>query len=134
MIQRKQTLHLFLSLISTAFYLYVLPYYVSVEMKGILAIEKPALLIPSILSMILTVVTIFSFKNLNRQRLLCLVNKWLILGLVAYTLYDLYQLGNQVYDSGFGVLALALSYVYVAFALSAIKKDKAKIDSIDRLR
>ena len=86
------------------------------------------------LSIGLSLVTIFLFNNRKLQIKLCLVNKILIIANCGWLIYSMYQIQDQIAESGFGIYALALAYVMLAFASQAIKKDEALVSSVDRIR
>ncbi|MGB0427541.1 MAG: DUF4293 domain-containing protein [Flavobacteriales bacterium] len=134
MIQRKQSLFLFLSAFLAACYLFVMPYYVDKEGLAFLAMNNVLLLAIGSLSIGLSLMTIFLFKNRKLQIKLCLANKILIIANCAWLIYSMYQIQDQIAKEGFGIYALALAYVMLAFASSAIKKDEALVSSVDRIR
>ena len=134
MIQRIQSILLFLSAITTACFLFVFPYYVTLDQTPHLAMDNIILMILGLVSMALSLVTIFMFKDRKKQMLLSTVNKGVILVTCSWVIYSMYQIQDTIADNGIGVFAIAISYVLVSFARKYIKKDQDLVDSVDRIR
>jgi len=134
MIQRIQSLFLFLSVITTACFLFVFPYYITLEEVPALAMDNILLLILGGLSLILSLVTLILFKDRKKQLLLSTINKGVILATCAAVIYSMYEVQDTIMDNGIGVFSIAISYILVSFARKHIKKDQDLIDSVDRVR
>ena len=134
MIQRIQSILLFISAITTACFLFVFPYYITKDETVVLAMDNSILLGLGILSLILSIVTIFLFKDRKKQMLLCMINKGVILASCAMVIYSMYEIQETIKANGFGVYFIAISYIFVAFARKYIKKDQDLIESVDRIR
>ena len=89
-----------------------------------------------ILSAILSLVTIFLFKNRKLQfvvgRIIILINLFL-LGLLIYLSLNLSGETN-VSEKGIGMFLPILAILLVVLANKAIKKDEDLVKSVDRLR
>ncbi len=134
MIQRIQSILLFISAITTACFLFVFPYYITLDQTAVLAMDNMILLGLGILSLALSLITIFLFKDRKKQLLLCTINKGLILASCAWVIYSMYDIQDTIQANGFGVYFIAFSYILVAFAKKNIKKDQDLIESVDRIR
>ena len=134
MIQRIQSILLFASAITTACFLFVFPYYITLDKVAVLAMDNTVLLGSGGLSLVLSLVTIFMFKDRKKQMLLCTVNMVTILASCAWVMYSMSQLGDTIEANGIGVYSIAISYVLVSFARKNIKKDQELVDSVDRIR
>lgn len=84
--------------------------------------------------MILSLLTIFLFKDRKKQLLLSTINKGLILVSCAWVIYSMYSIQDTIKASGIGIYSIAISYVFVSFARKYIKKDQDLVDSVDRIR
>ena len=144
MIQRIQTLYLFLSLICCLL-LYFVPVWearsVSIDagMEAIGAGTHLLLLPVPILLVISHVISIFSYKNRKRQKQFCIGNILLYIIFLLWALL-LIQLEHQFFQY-FNLLELRLGailpiagIVLNIFARRGIKQDEALLRSMDRLR
>jgi len=134
MIQRIQSILLFISAITTACFLFVFPYQTTVEDVHVLAMDNTVLLILGILSLLISMVTIFLFKDRKKQILMSSVNMGLILATCAWIIYSMYEVQDTVKDYGLGIYFIAISYILVSFAKKQIQKDQDLIESVDRIR
>lgn len=99
----------------------------------------PFYIVPFIV-IILLLMAIFSYKNLNRQSLLIKISivlyGLLVLGIVAIFFFHNIQIegitANAFIGSGFYILGMGLSLLF--FANNGIKRDKNLLDSLNRLR
>lgn len=136
-IQRIQTLYLLIAAILTGMFCF-LPYAtVSVSDEGIrqmLVTETPVLFILNATITVLLLITIFMYRNLKQQIKLALIDALLILGSVATTLLYIY-VGHADAIPAFngGAILLALAFAFTIAARRAMKRDKAKLSSADRL-
>ncbi len=89
----------------------------------------------SILSAILPLIAIFSFKNLKLQKRLCLISELTII----FTIIDAAFLAYQNFDGGSiswssMICAPFISMISVAMAYQRIESDRKKIQESERLR
>lgn len=134
MIQRIQSILLFISAITTACFLFVFPYYITQDAEPVLAMDNTLLLILGGLSMLLSLVTIFLYKDRKKQMTLCTVNMVAVLASCAWIIYSMYQIQDTIKDAGLGTYTIAISYILISFAKKYIKKDQDLVDSVDRIR
>jgi len=89
-----------------------------------------------IVSAILSLVTIFLFKNRQLQFIMCRINiliNLILLGLLVYLSLSLPGEAS-VSEKGIGMFLPILSVLLLVFANKAIKKDEDLVKSVDRLR
>ena len=135
MLQRIQTLYLFMSALCTGALPFVFPL-LTIDGNPYFAQDYPAYLGLFAASTLITVWTIFKYKTRQTQFVLGRVNiivNLILLGLFVYRLFNLYgEFQNS--ENDIGLLLPVVSVVLVVLANKAIKKDEALIKSIDRLR
>ena len=143
MIQRIQTIYLFLASIVSGGLIFVFNLWNTVKEKifvvDLFSREVITLqLIPFmfIVSSILSIVTIFLFKNRKLQfvigRVIILINLFL-LGLLIYLSLNLSG-ETTVSEKGIGMFLPILAILLIVLANKAIKKDEDLVKSVDRLR
>lgn len=143
MIQRIQTIYLFLASIVSGGLIFVFNLWNTIKEKifvvDLFSKEVITLkLIPFmfILSAILSIVTIFLFKNRKLQfvvgRIIILINLFL-LGLLIYLSLNLSG-ETTVSEKGIGMFLPILAILLIVLANKAIKKDEDLVKSVDRLR
>lgn len=148
MIQRIQTLYLFLSLICCIL-LYFVPVWearsVSIDMGMGIGMEAIGagthlLLLPlPVLLVISHLIAIFSYKNRKRQKRFCIGNILLYIIFLLWALL-LIQLEHQFFqhfdllEFRLGAILPIIGIVLNFLARSGIKKDEALLRSMDRLR
>jgi len=144
MLQRIQTLYLFISAILSSIVIYMVPLWKSHE--GMEIFETDVLLsddwrlvsiaIAFILSGFLSLLSIFMFKNRSRQiglnRFNIVINFYL-LGIIVYYLLTLPG-ESQISEKGIGVFIPIMVIVLLALANKSIIKDEKLVKSVDRLR
>ena len=136
MIQRIQTLWLILA-IGAAFVSIKLPFYtgslaVNNAYLQLTAAENIPILVLTVLSILISLITIFSFKNRGRQTGLTLLNIF-----VAIVIVVLYFLRLKDFATGsFSLAGLCVFVlpVFLIMALIGIRRDTKIIKSLDRLR
>jgi len=136
MIQRIQTLYLIASAIVTGGLPFVFNLWKTNEGVVVYALQKPLLLGGFLLSAILSLASIFMFKNRKSQfvmnRLTIILNFILLIMLVYRSL----NLPGEaaVSEKGIGMFLPIISIVLLVLANKAIKKDEDLVKSVDRLR
>ena len=143
MIQRIQTIYLFLSSIISGGFIFVFDLWENVK-KEVFALElfsREAIVLKIIpllfiLSAIVSFVTIFLFKNRKLQfvigRIVILINLFL-LGVLVYVSLTL---PGEVFisEKGIGMFLPIVAVLLIVLANKAIKKDEDLVKSADRLR
>jgi hypothetical protein len=143
MIQRIQTIYLFLaSLVSGGLIFIFNLWNTSKEQIFVLDLFSEKLITLKVIpfmfiaSSILSLVTIFLFKNRKLQfvigRIIILINLFL-LGLLIYLSLTLSG-ETSVSEKGIGMFLPVLAILLIVLANKAIKKDEDLVKSVDRLR
>ncbi|WP_040282539.1 DUF4293 domain-containing protein [Psychroserpens damuponensis] len=136
MIQRIQTIYLLLSAAVSAGLIFIFHLWTSSE--DILVYAKDDYLYLGLFlgSALLSVISIFSFKNRKLQFVLGRLNiilNFILLGFFVYQL--LIPPGeSHISEKGVGIFIPILSIVLLVLANKAIKKDEDLVKSVDRLR
>ncbi len=152
MIQRIQTLYLFLSVLFLGF-MFAFPYTLFIDQNtiayvfdffGVYKLEAgtrimgvlPLEILISVVFLI-NLITIFLFKNRILQMRLCVFNMLLMLGILVlsgyYITYIKKQLNAQVYYKITLLLPL-ISLLFTWLSFRNIRKDELLIRSVDRIR
>ncbi|WP_299127307.1 DUF4293 domain-containing protein [uncultured Winogradskyella sp.] len=136
MIQRIQTLYLLLVLGISAGLIFVFHLWTNNEGLKIYAIDNYAYLGLFLGSALLSLISIFSFKNRKSQFVLGRINiilNFILLGIFVYQSLNVSGETN-VSEKGIGILLPVFSIVCLVLANKAIKKDEDLVKSVDRLR
>lgn len=147
MIQRIQTLYLFLSTIAlTATYFFPFVTIGNLELHNYHFIapegmESPQFTswqsVPVGISMLLHLVIIFSFKHRKKQIQMIRYNEILIIAtyaLLAMSIIKVYGEYGTEFNIGLATWMLVISLLLNQFARRAIRKDEALVKSVDRIR
>ncbi|TPD67158.1 DUF4293 domain-containing protein [Flavobacterium microcysteis] len=136
MIQRIQTIYLVAAFIVMGNLPFVFP--LETSSTGVKTFASDHLLDISLftLSALLSLITIFLFKNRKLQFVLCRLNIILNLILLGLFVYHSLSLSGEVATSekGIGMFLPIFSIVFLVLANKAIKKDEDLVKSVDRLR
>lgn len=136
MLQRIQSIYLFCSMLIAG----VLPLFISLWTT---TLKKEVFVADNVLymalfgaSVLLALVSIFSYKKRQNQFVLNRLNmilNFIIIGLLVY--HSLTLSGEaQVSEKGIGMLLPIFSIVFLALANKAIKRDEDLVKSVDRIR
>jgi hypothetical protein len=137
MIQRQQSLWLLLSTIC-AVLSYILPFY-SGTRQGNNGIEKAiidaastyALMILTGISVLLSFITIFLYKDRKLQLRLCLAGVLLSALIIVLYFVEIRSLSGSISLSAVFVFAILVGYIMAAIG---IRKDEKLVKALDRLR
>ena len=136
MLQRIQTVYLLIAAIVSAGLLFVLHLWVT--NGDVIVYVKDNLLYLSLFlgSALLSVVSIFKYKNRKSQFILGRLNIILNFILLGFFVYQSLNISGEtaVSEKGIGMLLPIVSIVFLALANKAIKKDENLVKSVDRLR
>ena len=135
MLQRVQTLYLFLSAICAGVLPFWLPLWTPTD-ELFFAKNEIVYLVLFMASAALSIITIFKFKSRQNQFVLCRLNiilNLILLGLFVYRLLSLPGALEHA-EKGIGLFLPVISIVLLVLANKAIKKDEALVKSVDRLR
>ncbi|UZO79242.1 DUF4293 domain-containing protein [Aquimarina sp. ERC-38] len=136
MLQRIQTIYLLLAAaVSGAICIFV-PYGIDANKVEIYAYEKPLVFGLFIASALLSLITVFLYKNRKLQFVLGRVNILLNLILLGVFVYWSLTISGEtmVSEKGIGMVIPIVSIVLLVMANKAIKKDEDLVKSVDRLR
>ncbi len=136
MLQRIQTVYLFISaLVIAALYLWF-PIIMNEAKELIIDKNEPLILGLIIGSIVLTLVSIFNFNKRQLQFVLNRLNIILNFVLLGVFVYRSLTLSGEtlVSEKGIGVLLPIISIVFLVMANKAIKRDEDLVKSVDRLR
>jgi len=136
MIQRIQSLHLLLAILANGVLVFLFPLWVTSDNVQVFALSQPIAISLFLISVLISFITIFSFKNRKRQFVLGRINiilNFVLVGVFAY--WTLSLPGEMdISEKGIGMLLPIISIVFIALANKAIKKDEDLVKSVDRLR
>ena len=144
MLQRIQTVYLLIAILLGGLVAFLLPFWADsndklVYLNSMLQTgEVFFMIIPVIfmVSALMAVLTLISFKNRTKQIIYNRVNiviNFLLLGIVVYHQLNLPG-ETMVSEKGIGVFIPLLVIVFLALANKAIIKDDKLVKSVDRLR
>ncbi|RSK40592.1 DUF4293 domain-containing protein [Mangrovimonas spongiae] len=136
MLQRIQTLYLLVSAIVSAGLIFVFHLWVTNDGVKIFAIDNMVYFLLFVGSALLSLISIFRFKNRQSQFVLGRLNmilNFILLGLFVYRSLNLSG-ETVVSEKGIGIFLPIISIVFLALANKAIKKDEDLVKSVDRLR
>ncbi len=136
MIQRIQSIYLFVAALVSA----VVPWFISMYStnEGVVVYtkEKPVLLSLFLGSAVLSIITIFLYKKRQHQFVLGRLNiilNFVLLGVLVYQ-SQILSGGAAAPEKGIGMITPLISIVLIALANKAIKRDENLVKSVDRLR
>lgn len=136
MLQRIQTLYLLLAAGISAGLIFLFPIWETQEGTVVYANNEPLYLILFLGSGLLSMGSIFMFKNRKLQFVLGRLNIILNFFLLGFFVYQSLNLSGEtaVSEKGIGMFLPIISIVFLALANKAIKKDEDLVKSVDRLR
>lgn len=147
MIQRKQTIWLFVATLITSL-AFILPYGINkvdvpMPLESMLTAKNNlALMILTILTAATSFFGIFFYKNRKQQMNFIFIPIVLAIGMLCFEIYNCYmtQVGNKMivglYGSNLivGIFLPVISIILLAMAYNGIKSDEKLIRDTDRLR
>ncbi|TXE18657.1 DUF4293 family protein [Psychroserpens burtonensis] len=136
MIQRIQTIYLLLSVAVSAGLIFVLHLWTNSKDLPVFAKDEYLYLGLFFGSALLSLISIFSFKNRKFQFVLGRLNIILNFILLGFFVYQLLMPPGEshISEKGVGIFIPILSIVLLVLANKAIKKDEDLVKSVDRLR
>lgn len=140
MLQRIQTVYLFISFIATGILPFVFPLWVTKAGWNYYFKEDLAFIFLFVATTTLAVISIFSYKKRKNQFVMGRLNiilNLILLGLFIIRLFNLSgetDPGKVVSEKGIGVILPIVSIVFLSLANKAVKKDEDLVKSVDRLR
>ena len=136
MIQRIQTLYLLVVVGIAAGLIFVFDLYTDDNQSLVYAKDNYLYLGLFLGSALLSLISIFSYKNRKSQFVLGRFNiilNFILLGVFVYQSLNLSG-ETQVSEKGIGLILPIFSIVFLVLANKAIKKDEDLVKSVDRLR
>ena len=136
MLQRIQTVYLLLALVVSAGLVFVFHLWITKENVKLFPQDELLYFGLFLGSGLLSLISIFMFKNRKSQFVLGRLNiilNFILLGLFVYQSLSLSG-ETKVSEKGIGMLLPIFSIVFLALANKAIKKDEDLVKSVDRLR
>ena len=136
MLQRIQTVYLLIAAIISGGLIFVFHLWSNSNDELIYAMDNYLYLGLFLGSALLSLISIFSYKNRKTQFVLGRLNiilNFILLGLFVYQSLNLSGEAD-VSEKGIGILLPILSIVFLVLANKAIKKDEDLVKSVDRLR
>jgi hypothetical protein len=137
MIQRIQTIYLFLAFVVTAVLPFVFPLWTMNDTKEYYFMQNQVYVVLFGLSTTLTVLSIISYKKRQNQFVLGRLNIVLNLSLLGLFVYRSLNISGEtilVSEKGIGMFLPIVAIVLLVLANKAIKKDEDLVKSVDRLR
>lgn len=138
MLQRIQTIYLLIAAIISAGLIFVFPLFKLDVGDGnwLYAQERMLYLGLFLGSAILSLVSIFSYKNRKFQFMMGRLNIILNFILLGFFVYQSLNISGEtiVSEKGIGMFLPIISIVFLVLANKAIKKDEDLVKSVDRLR
>ena len=136
MLQRIQTIYLIISAALVGSIYIWFPIIVSEEGTVIVRNDEPIIVGLIFGSILLTFISIFSYKKRKSQFVMNRLNIILNFFLLGVFVYRSLTLSGEtlVSEKGIGVFLPIISIVFLVMANKAIKKDEDLVKSVDRLR
>jgi len=136
MLQRIQTIYLLLVAGVSAGLIFVFPLWETKDGSIEYAFKDVLYLSLFLGSAILSLISIFMFKNRKLQFVLGRLNIILNFFLLGFFVYQSLNVSGEtiVSEKGIGMFLPVISIVFLAMANKAIKKDEDLVKSVDRLR
>jgi len=137
MIQRIQTIYLFLAFLMVGVLPFIFPLWTLSDGKDYFFMQNQIYVILFGLSTAITIYSIISFKKRQTQFVanrLNIVLNLVLLGLFVYHSLNLSGETPVVSEKGIGMFLPILTVVLLVLANKAIKKDEDLVKSVDRLR
>jgi membrane-anchored protein YejM (alkaline phosphatase superfamily) len=144
MLQRIQTLYLLIGSILSGGIVFILSFWINNSGKEYFLLDMfyetdwklISLPVAFVFSSILSLISIFLYKNRKQQILFNRFNivvNFYLLGIIVYHLL-IVSGGSQISEKGIGLFIPVLLIVLLALANKAILKDDKLVKSVDRLR
>ncbi|MFV8326369.1 DUF4293 domain-containing protein [Flavobacterium sp. ZS1P14] len=137
MIQRIQTIYLFLAFVVTGILPFFIPLWTMNNGTDFLFMQDQVYVILFGLSTTLTLLGIISYKKRQNQFVIGRLNiilNLILLGLFVYRSLNLSGETVAVSEKGIGMFLPVVAIVLLVLANKAIKKDEDLVKSVDRLR
>lgn len=137
MIQRIQTIYLFLAFVVTGILPFFIPLWTMADGKAFFFMQNQEYVIVLGLSTTLSLLSIISHKKRQNQFVIGRLNiilNLILLGLFVYRSLNVSGETLAVSEKGIGMFLPIVAIVLLVLANKAIKKDEDLVKSVDRLR
>ena len=137
MIQRIQTIYLFLAFVVTGILPFFIPLWTMADGKAFFFMQNQEYVIVMGLSTTLSLLSIISYKKRQNQFVIGRLNiilNLILLGLFVYRSLNVSGETLAVSEKGIGMFLPIVAIVLLVLANKAIKKDEDLVKSVDRLR
>ncbi|MFS4483318.1 DUF4293 domain-containing protein [Hyunsoonleella sp. 2307UL5-6] len=136
MLQRIQSIYLLLAAGNALGLIFVFHLWITNEGETVFALDQLPYFGAFVASGVLSIITIFLFKNRKLQFVLGRLNIILNFFLLGFFVYLSLNISGEtvVSEKGIGMFLPIISIVFLALANKAIKKDEDLVKSVDRLR
>jgi Domain of unknown function (DUF4293) len=137
MLQRIQTIYLFLAFVATGILPFFIPLWTMADAKSYLFMQNQVYVVLFGLSTTLSLLSIISYKKRQNQFVMGRLNiilNLILLGLFVYRSLNLSGETPAVSEKGIGMFLPIVAIVLLVLANKAIKKDEDLVKSVDRLR
>ncbi|OYQ43348.1 transcription termination factor Rho [Flavobacterium cyanobacteriorum] len=140
MIQRVQTIYIFISVLATGVFPFIFPLWKTDSGVDYMFMYNLAFIVLFGLSTTLSIISILTYKKRKKQFVMGRLNIILNLILLGLFVYQSLNLSGEtdpekvVSEKGIGMILPVVSIVFLSLANKAIKKDEDLVKSVDRLR
>ncbi len=140
MLQRIQTVYILIAFIAAGILPFIFPLWTTGTDENYYFWGNLAFILLFIFSAMLSIVSIFRYKNRKSQFIIGRFNIILNLILLGLFIYQSLNLSGEtdpntiVSEKGIGMFLPIVSIVFLSLANKAIKKDEDLVKSVDRLR
>ncbi|HET8854514.1 MAG TPA: DUF4293 domain-containing protein [Salinimicrobium sp.] len=136
MLQRIQTVYLFLAALVSGGVIFLFELWLNTEGQPVMVEDQTTVLLLFLASAVISLITIFLYRNRKLQFVLGRINivlNFILLGLFVF--WSLKISGEvAISEKGIGMFIPVVSIVLLVLANKAIKKDEDLVKSVDRLR
>lgn len=133
MIQRIQSVYLFLAALVSGGLVFLFPVFVASE--ALMITQYPIFMTGFLLSAVLSLITIFRYKNRQTQVVLGRLNvilNFVLFGLILYMYFE--NFGSIEASLGLASFIPLIAVILISMANRAVMKDEALVRAADRLR
>jgi surface polysaccharide O-acyltransferase-like enzyme len=136
MIQRIQTVYLFLAALVSGVLIWVVEFYLNGEGNEFVGMDESLYFGIFMGSSLMSVIAVFLFRNRQLQTVVNRLNLLLNLFILGVYVYQSLMMSGEtaVSEKGIGMFIPILSIVLIVLANKAIRKDEQLVKSADRLR
>ncbi len=140
MLQRIQTVYLFIAVLATGVFPFIFPLWVTKSGLEYMFVFNLGFIALFGLSTMLSIISIMTYKKRQKQFVMGRLNIILNLILLGLFIYQSLNLSGEadpekvVSEKGIGMILPVVSIVFLSLANKAIRKDEDLVKSVDRLR